>query len=108
MLTMFQILFKGLRARVELSETEVRLAKQSVRCDSTDEGEATLGCSQSLPKHTVQELCERIHLLERPCMPSSCPGLGSAHTVRPTPCNWMYWNLVADLLTGFLSGQLGC
>lgn len=38
--------FKGLRAQVELSETEVRLAKKFAQCDSTDDREETLGRGQ--------------------------------------------------------------
>lgn len=86
MLTMFQILFKGLKARVELSETEVRLAKQSVRCDSTDEGEATLGCSQSLPKaycagtmHAHSPPRMSLHAQQLP-WPGLCPR-SAAHTL---------------------------
>lgn len=79
---------------------EVRLAKELAQGDSPGEGKATLGPGQPPhPKCTVYELRVRVHLPECPCLPSGC---------LPPHCSRTCWKLAADLLTGFLSGQLRC
>lgn len=54
------------RTHMELSETEVRLAKKPAQHDRAGEGEAMLGPGQPpFLKLTVHELCVRVYLLEQ-------------------------------------------
>lgn len=99
----FRFYFKGFTYRVHFLKLEVRLVKELAQGDSPGEGKAMLRPGQPpLPKCTVHELCTCVHLPEHPCLPSSC----LAPTLQPPHCSRTCWKLAADLLTGFLSGQL--
>lgn len=103
----FRFYFKGFTYRATWSflKLEVRLAKELAQGDSPGKGKAMLGPDQPrLPKCTVHELGV--------CVPLPSQWLPGPHTaapaLRPPHCSRAHQQLAADVLTGFLSGQLRC